>query len=784
MAGASNQNPGNQNSNAEQPTQDSTHDSQAQGSNNQNPGNQNPNAEQPNQDPTQDPQAQGSNNQNSGTEDPSDRDSKIKDKDLCGRIKDLWRQRLRPLFSLLFGVLWLAPAVALLVLNFKGHIVGAGLGCKGSGCRIDPFSTNQVAQAQKLDKRNHNILGVLLIVAKALEVWFTLIAASLVYNIAIRLAKKERLPMRMLTMYIEFPGIDYLKQIFGNLSSRTSPGIPLSNCLKFWILIFVAALCLVINLMGTATGVLILPTLQWMNINRQNSIVFGELQSSSAPSSASISPFCTTDMLAAGNYSCTYYPYGKTLDELVANAVSSNQQADYRHTFPLPSVSQEAALTFTFNLSESTSTIWVPSRQLIRDFSVDLGNYYSSTFSNQYSQTYPDSARFNQSLQVQLQRKGPAIGIMNDCVLGEPTVFNVSTNKEVHCFPMTRDVKCIRWGSGWGVNVSLAHFTILDGPPDNRDLVVDVYATQQAAYLSVDSCFNDGSCDWNSVFSTTPIPNNRNISSSQLSFVYSMQNTTLPKGLCNTASYLSFANYILNPSQVDNILNLVQLEIIDGSPSGPPNYNISAIANIHSDWLLMAWSADHYNPVPPARPAASTIITAFQFWAAPNSSAESAENFNSIHQYTVLQALSLIPYTTNTANNPDESKVSTLNSGAAVQLWKYDLGARTPKLGVAIIIIGCVCVLLRTAFYVDFPESRMSPTEVVIAALINKRMNHGVDPETGDPVNVTTKSPIYKHFSWYPHHNNAIEFNYPSSLTGNPVAGNSSQSAGATPAGS
>ena len=718
---------------------------------NQNSGNQNSNAEQP----------QGSNNQNSEAEYPSNQGSKTKD-------KDFWRQGLYPLFSLCFGVLWLAPAVTLLVLNFKGYVVGAGLGCQGSGCRIDPFSTNQVAQAQKLDKRNHNILGVLQIVAKALEVWFTLIAASLVYNIAIRLAKNERLPMRMLTMYIEFPGIDYLQEIFGNLSSSISLR---SLCdLKIWILIFVAALCLVANLMGTATAILVLPTLQWVNINQQNSIVFGELQSSSAPSSASISPPCTTDMLAAGNYSCTYDLYGKALDELVANAISSNQQAAYRNTLSLPAVLQEAALTFTFNLSEFSSTIWVPSRQLMRDFSVDLENYYSSTFSNEDSKTYPDSARFNQSLQVLLQRKGPAIGMSNDCVLGEPTVFNVSTDKEVHCFPMTGDVKCIRWGSGWGGNASLAQFTILDGPPYNRDLVVDVYATQQAAYLSVDSCFNDGSCDWNSVFSTTPIPNNRNISSSQLSFVYSMRNTSLPKGLCNTASYLSFANYILNPSQLDNILNLVQLEIIDGSPSGPPDYNISAIANIHSDWLLMAWSADHYNPVPPARPAASTIITAFQFWAAPNSSAESAENFNSIHQYTVLQALSLIPYTNNTANNPDESKASTLNSGAAVQLWKYDLSARTPKLGVVVIIIGCVCVLLRTAFYVESPESRMSPTEVVIAALINKRMNHGVDPETGYPVNVT-------------HHNNTIEFNYPGSLTGNPVAGNSSQSVGATPAG-
>jgi hypothetical protein len=184
-----------------------------------------------------------------------------------------------------------------------------------------------------------------------------------------------------------------------------------------------------------------------------------------------------------------------------------------------PPVLQENDLKFTLNISQSSLAIWIPNRQLLRSFAVDRNNYYNTTKSNQTEQGYPDSARFNQSLQVQLQRKGPTIGMTNGCVLGNAATFNISDGKQVYCFPRAEDVKCVRWGPGWPESASSAEFWFRDGPPDNYDMRVQVFATQQAAYLSLDSCAQNGSCDWDAA---PPTSENKNISESQLSFVYAI----------------------------------------------------------------------------------------------------------------------------------------------------------------------------------------------------------------------------------------------------------------------
>ena len=199
--------------------------------------------------------------------------------------------------------------------------------------------------------------------------------------------------------------------------------------------------------------------------------------------------------------------------------------------------------------------------------------------------------------------------------------------------------------------------------------------------------------------------------------------------ICDTASYLSFANYVLNPSTVTNILNLVKLDVIDDSPSGPPDYNPSAILYVHPDWLLAAWSADRGSYIPAERPSALSIIEATQFWlhyGDQDAGAQYADQFNSIHQYSIIQALSMISYSTNNLTTPadriahkqlqkNKPKTSaTLNDWATVQLWKYSTNTHTSKLGIAIIIIGCIVVLARTAFY--FEENKPM-TDLIIAAL-------------------------------------------------------------------
>lgn len=71
-------------------------------------------------------------------------------------------------------LLWLAPVITLLVLNFKGHVVGASAWCPNQNCQVGWFNIQSVAQHNlyKFDRRDHNLLGVLQLVAKALEIWY------------------------------------------------------------------------------------------------------------------------------------------------------------------------------------------------------------------------------------------------------------------------------------------------------------------------------------------------------------------------------------------------------------------------------------------------------------------------------------------------------------------------------------------------------------------------------------------------------------------------------------
>ena len=72
---------------------------------------------------------------------------------------------------------------------------------------FDPaFSTT----SQRFDEQDHNLLGALQIVAKLLEIWFTLIVAALVSKMTLRLAgRNEGLPIELLTRpsgFADLPG--------------------------------------------------------------------------------------------------------------------------------------------------------------------------------------------------------------------------------------------------------------------------------------------------------------------------------------------------------------------------------------------------------------------------------------------------------------------------------------------------------------------------------------------------------------------------------------------------
>ena len=118
-----------------------------------------------------------------------------------GQSKSRHRMRaifLRRLFEL-FCLAWAVPIGILLVLNFNSWVVGAGVGCRLRGrkndCYIDLLGydgPDAAERAAKLDQNDHEILGALQFVAKALEVWFSIIATSLVYDLTMLLATQSK----------------------------------------------------------------------------------------------------------------------------------------------------------------------------------------------------------------------------------------------------------------------------------------------------------------------------------------------------------------------------------------------------------------------------------------------------------------------------------------------------------------------------------------------------------------------------------------------------------------
>ena len=114
--------------------------------------------------------------------------------------------------SILFSVLWLAPAVFILFINFRGQInpragvIGQSIGCLGNSerCRLNLQDVNQISQAQKLAKLDKNALGALQLAAKALEVWFVTIATSLIFTMVKIIARstlRPSLPLRFIYIH-------------------------------------------------------------------------------------------------------------------------------------------------------------------------------------------------------------------------------------------------------------------------------------------------------------------------------------------------------------------------------------------------------------------------------------------------------------------------------------------------------------------------------------------------------------------------------------------------------
>lgn len=345
----------------------------------------------------------------------------------------------RALFQL-FCLLWLVPIVFMLVKNFQVWIIGASAWCPGGDCWADIFdkSLGNVWQtAHRLDTQSHDLVGGLQFVAKALEVWFIIIATSFVYLYTMWLAERsEGLPVRYLTWPNEFADITsiFSRSLWTVAYSTRNKDKRVLWGLPFFVAITVF-LCVLCALMGPSVAVLIIPSLQWISIPPAGHQVFNEVSSASPPNPNLVMEYmklqwgkghekgyfqqwCTEAELAAGKYSCTTTTLGTSLDSLIEEFTTAYYAAGQQQNYGLVQGWGVSSIMYntTDQLISPSSALWTPNRQVLLELGLARSIVGKASRDQQVDgrdinefQGYKNYALFNRSLEMRIQRNGPMV---------------------------------------------------------------------------------------------------------------------------------------------------------------------------------------------------------------------------------------------------------------------------------------------------------------------------------------------------------------------------------------
>lgn len=407
----------------------------------------------------------------------------------------------------LFALAWVAPIGVLLYFNLKTHILGASAWCPSGHCkpRIYSEDSDTLKLRAAYERSSHNVLGSLQFAAKALEIWFILIATWLVYLRTIHLAQRsEGLPIGYLSRPSEFAEIPSLfdKRLWTTLcrSSRTRRAR-----MRLWLFIFsTMGLCVLANLMGPAVAVLVLPSLQWIETKNVVLERFSSFNANNPPYSAGFAHWnsrCLESEFKEQQYSCSA-DNENSMDSWVEATFASQGRST-------PVASLQSDLSFSYNSTwivtsnltypngthQTNLTIesvtWSPSRQMVQQLNDDLimivnmsaggpgtdprGENPSSTFNV-----------YNNTVSTTIRRKGPILGAMVNTWIGyndtEHTArhytIELGWQKSVRCYANYNLVntpncwgecegsvnasytRCITIGAGWGDGYKRAKFTV------------------------------------------------------------------------------------------------------------------------------------------------------------------------------------------------------------------------------------------------------------------------------------------------------------------------------------
>ena len=520
--------------------------------------------------------------------------------------------------------------------------------------------------------------------------------------------------------------------------------------------------------MGPATAVLVLPTLQWKDSPNTLGSQFVSLGSGSPPAGNAVLAGCNATTLYAGNYSCTSNVYGPMLDNWFASGLANLRQGETNNYFSVGGgVSQERSVAFTLNTSSTTKYdfFWVPNRQVLRDLSLDFENFGNMTLGKPFDPAY---ATYNNSLQTVLKRQGPIIGLSaNTLSLGD--VMNVTTvakKKQIWCYSAwsawatnSSDSynKCYRVGSGWSKVNTVSEFTISAGNASANDVSVVAFFSDKATYFNVNTTFGtpaaclangtaptDGSCNWDSIFSADLPPDLKNASVNNLVLMFSLPNSKYPglTWVVEFNAYLDFPVYSLDTSPSSNPLFLVQ---VDNLAQDQTELKHNEPLVIDSNWILAAWSVDRDGVLPSDRAAATGLVQTMA-----TTLSDLLSESVSVKQYSlqlayllyltgvsVGQSMSMVSYSSSPApSNPSADTISDpinpiFTRYATIHVWAYGLSGRTSYLGIAVVLAGVACVLVRTILSLLSGLHERSTVEIIVAALEHRPQGEfdGLDHE-------------------------------------------------------
>ncbi|MCJ1467380.1 hypothetical protein MMC07_006004 [Pseudocyphellaria aurata] len=657
------------------------------------------------------------------------------------------------LISHLVTALWLAPIASLLYLNFKRYVIGASVWCPQNKCSADLFDgdqNNYIQRANQLDRDDHNALGALQFVAKGLEIWFMIVATALIYDVAMVFARRgEGLPLGYMLTHLEFGDI---RNLF-NWSMWTSP-IPRANSASarqrsrtmtlYLFAVLAAFLTLLANLMGPATAVLVLPTLQWIDTPRQADQIFNGTGAAAKPSGDLLSypggnisfPGCNEENLALGTYSCNAATFAPSLDAWATSAAANVRQYSQFHEGIRLGVSQEGAFNFILNWS-STELVWVPNRQVLHWLSNDAEDLLDNVYGD---------VRYNDSLTTVLQRTGPSIGFIGNIdYTGNWTVYELGENKLIECFGgWTIDnqnfyTKCIQLGTDWNTVNDWSNFTLANPIPGQNNITVYSMYSENSVYFNdtddfgsgISSCLgrNVTNCDWDTIFNQDPPQDLRNTSKNVGITVYSSHGPNHDVVWCEQVAYLGFANYQsdLALSFASFGLDLVQLNNISMAPLDNISMDPLDAPPLHVSprWLLAAWSVDVGGTVNGSRAMVqrlARLIPGLLTTPATTNITDDQLEFSLLHMYAIGQAMSMVNYYFVNATEADPSVHPDadhpyLYRFSTLRVWAFGLSGRTSRLGVAVVLAGSVCALLRLLLGFSVVRHQHSPVELFVAAL-------------------------------------------------------------------